>query len=34
MGNSSTQTVAGTHWDAHGKPVMEKVTEKVFVLSS
>uniref|UniRef100_A0A1J3CPY0 Uncharacterized protein n=1 Tax=Noccaea caerulescens TaxID=107243 RepID=A0A1J3CPY0_NOCCA len=23
------QTVAGTHWDAHGKPVMEKVTQKV-----
>ncbi|KAG2286324.1 hypothetical protein Bca52824_045928 [Brassica carinata] len=22
------QTVAGTHWDAHGKPVMEKVTQK------
>ncbi|KAL1207122.1 hypothetical protein V5N11_002128 [Cardamine amara subsp. amara] len=26
---SNFQTVAGTHWDAHGKPVMEKVTEKV-----
>ncbi|KAG7641899.1 hypothetical protein ISN44_As02g018770 [Arabidopsis suecica] len=26
---SSFQTVAGTHWDAHGKPVMEKVTQKV-----
>ncbi|XP_010472451.1 PREDICTED: apolipoprotein A-IV-like [Camelina sativa] len=23
------QTVAGTHWDAHGKPVLEKVTHKV-----
>ncbi|XP_023639825.1 protein MLP1 [Capsella rubella] len=23
------QTVAGIHWDAHGKPVMEKVTHKV-----
>nr|VDD13485.1 unnamed protein product [Brassica rapa] len=23
------QTVTGTHWDAHGKPVMEKVTQKV-----
>ncbi|VVB08884.1 unnamed protein product [Arabis nemorensis] len=22
------QTVAGTHWDSHGKPVMEKVTQK------
>ncbi|CAL9233800.1 unnamed protein product [Arabidopsis halleri] len=26
---SNFQTVAGTHWDAHGKPVMEKVTQKV-----
>ncbi|CAH2061238.1 unnamed protein product [Thlaspi arvense] len=25
----SLQTTAGTHWDAHGKPVMEKVTQKV-----
>uniref|UniRef100_M4CUG1 Uncharacterized protein n=1 Tax=Brassica campestris TaxID=3711 RepID=M4CUG1_BRACM len=23
------QTVAGPHWDAHGKPVLEKVTQKV-----
>ncbi|CAH8390001.1 unnamed protein product [Eruca vesicaria subsp. sativa] len=23
------QTVAGPHWDAHGKPVIEKVTQKV-----